>query len=133
MKKVLFLCLTLFVLGLTITACSKDDDNTSIEGKWVFSQEGFAIGNQEVLEAYEHTVGCEKDYWEFKTGSVLVDGSFYDDGNGCESEIYLETYVKSGNDLLLSLDGESIAATIMTLNSSTLKFKVTFIEDGQSI
>lgn len=133
MKKALILCLTLLFIGSTTISCSRDDENTSIEGKWEFFQEGFSIGNQEALEPYSHTAGCEKDYWEFKTAGVLVDGSFFDNGNGCETDVFLGTYAKSDNNLLLSLGGESIVATIMTLNSSTLKIKVTLLEDGEPI
>ena len=133
MKKVLFLCLGLLAISLTITGCSKDDENTSIEGKWIFSEQGFANGDQESLEPYENTEGCEKDYWEFKTGGILKDESFYNDGDGCESEVVLGTYTKSDNNLLISLDGDSDVATIMILNSSTLKIKVTLIDNGQAI
>lgn len=132
MKRILILCLGLLTIGLTTTSCS-DDENTSIVGKWVFHETGLLINGQESLEPYEHTAGCDKDYWEFKSGSVLEDVSYYNDGNGCETDIILGTYTQSDSNLLISLDGESEVATILTLNSSTLKIKVTLLNNGQSI
>lgn len=132
MKRILILCLGLLTIGLTSTSCS-DDENTSIEGKWVFDQTGLLINGQESLEPYEHEVGCEKDYWEFKSGGILNDGSYYNDGTNCETEIVTGTYAQSDSNLLISLDGESDVATIITLNSSTLKLKVTLIDNGQPI
>ena len=133
MKKVLFLCLGLLAIGLTTTGCSNDDENASIEGKWFFSQTGLSVGGQEALDPYVHTEGCEKDYWEFNTGGVLKEVSFNKDGSTCESDIVLGTYTKSDNNLLVSLNGQSNVYTIMTLNSSTLKIKVTLIDNGQPI
>ncbi len=132
MKKISIFFIALLSLGLTTSSCS-DDENTSIVGKWIFSQEGFEIGGQEVLEPYEHTAGCNKDYVEFTSEGIVKNENYFNEGAGCESDLSMGTYLKSDNSLTLTIGGETVNATIITLNSSTLKIKVTVVEGAETV
>ena len=133
MKKISIFFIALLSLGLTTSSCS-DDENTSIVGKWIFSQEGFAVeGGQEVLVPYQHTSGCNQDYVEFTAEGVVKNENYFNEGAGCESDLSMGTYLKSDNNLTLTIDGETVNATIITLNSSTLKIKVTVVEGAETV
>lgn len=50
MKKITILFLSVLTLGLSVSSCSKDDDeNTSIVGKWELIKQGTIISGQEAL------------------------------------------------------------------------------------
>ena len=134
MKKLVILFLSVLSSGLLLTSCSDDDgDEASINGKWEFYQTGFAFGGQEELELYEHAAGCEKDYLEFLGGGVLNDVSYFNNGESCEEFSDQGTWSKSGNTLTVTYDGESFTATIVTLDSTTLKISITEDFEGTPI
>lgn len=125
MKKLVILFLCVLTSGLLLTSCSDDDgDSTSINGKWEIYQTGFAFGGQEELELYEHADGCNKDYSEFLSGGVLNDVTHFNNGEGCEEFSDQGSWSKNGNTLNVDYEGESFVATIVTLNSTTLKISI---------
>jgi len=126
------LLLALFATAAIFSSCGSDDDSgstsASIVGKWAYSKTGFSVGGQEQLENYTHTTGCNKDYIQF-----LSDGKFYDVEypTGCRPDtISSGTYVKNGNTVTFTEDGESDAVTVQKLTNSELKFASSYTEQG---
>lgn len=122
MKKFKQLVLLFLVATVTLVSCDKDDDNeASIEGSWEFSQESNDAG---VLEAYEHTAGCNKDYIQILAGGAFK--SFVYETYGtvvCEESIYTAIWSRSGNNLTVTNSGESSTIEILELTNTTLKVK----------
>jgi hypothetical protein len=118
MKKIILLAVA-FVSFATITSCSNDDDQASLQGKWEYLKEGTANSSgQEDLVDYQHQAGCSKDY-SIITASSIVDHSFF--GSTCEEEIFSTPYTRNGNTISITVEGETFTAEIKTLDSSTLK------------
>lgn len=134
MKKVLYLFLAVTFVGFSTISCSSDDDkggSSSIIGSWEFYQEGFSIGDQElVLEDYEHTEGCSKDYIEFKSNGTATD--FYFEESNCEQNTDSASYVVSGNNITVTYQDEGEDETIsgkyeIRNNVLTLKISETYM------
>ncbi len=129
--KKLFLFIPLLVLSLY--SCSKDDDsnlitNSPLEGKWQFTKEGTITNNREVLNNYQHTTGCTKDYIELLTGNIVKDHYF--DNPDCQETIDTGNWSRNNNSLVLTYSGEStVSAQILELNQTTLK--VSFFISGE--
>lgn len=134
MKKLLILFLSVVGSGVLLTSCSDDDgDSGSIVGKWEFYQEGLSVGGVEELDLYEHTPGCEKDFVELFSGGNYQDVFYYNNGEGCTEDTSTGTWSRSGNSLTITSGGETNTATIVTLNSSTLKVSITEEFEGLPI
>ena len=120
-----------------ILSCS-DDDNSSdnlLTGTWEFRLMGTSIDGNEILEAYEHASGCSKDEISFLPRGVYRKKSFQNEGSGCELFQENGTWSLSDNQLVL-IHGdivELINAEIITLNTSTLKFKFSEYDEGEDI
>jgi hypothetical protein len=131
MKNTLKFASIFLLVALSLISCSKDDDGPStsgnIVGKWEFFKEGEIINGNEILTNYEHQAGCTKDNVEFKTDGSFVDSYYYEE---CELETSIGTYTKSGNTLTTD-DGFDV--TIVELNSTTLKVKATYDDEGETI
>ena len=117
MKKILLLTVA-FISLVTVTSCSKDDENASLQGKWEYSKEGIASGGQEVLEDYSHQSGCAKDY-SMITATTIMDHVF--NGTACTEEIANTPYTRNGNTITITYGGETFTAVIKSLTSTTLK------------
>ena len=124
--KKLFIISTVLIFGLS--SCSKDDPApvyipAAIEGKWQFTKEGEIIGSQEVLEDYQHTSGCTKDYTEILAGNIIKDHYF--DNPNCRETIDNGTWNRNNNSLVLSYpDQPNTVGEILELTNTTLKVKV---------
>lgn len=126
MKKLVILFLSVLSSGLLLTSCSDDDgDGASIEGKWEFYEEGTSFMGAELLEPYEHTPGCEKDFIELFSGGNYQDVIHYNDGEGCLEDSSTGTWSRSGNTVTITSGGEANTVTILTLNDTTLKVSIT--------
>jgi len=125
MKKLILLFVACVSLT-SITSCSSDDDNSSasLEGKWEYSKEGFASNGQEILTDYDHATGCNKDFIQI-TATTVSDHEFFNNGDGCEEDIFTVAYSRSGNTLTIGTGVDASVAQIVTLNGSTLKVKYT--------
>jgi len=119
--------------GFGAISCSSDDDkgSSSIIGKWEITKTGFLLNGNEILEDYEHQEGCSKDFTEFTNDGKMYDYSYFNYGNGCEEDVYESNYSLSGNTLNIIGEEEDVQATILTLNSSTLKVRVTFEDEDE--
>ncbi len=127
MKKIVILLVSIISIGLVALSCNKDDDgNASIEGKWIFSKEGYT---GDMLTDYEHTAGCNKDYLVVTSGGQISFFSYEKVSSACSESIDTGTWVKNGNTISISFGGVVvIEAEIINLTNSELKIRDT--EDG---
>lgn len=127
MKKIIVLFVSIITIGLTSVSCNKDDDNNvSIEGKWVLSKEG---ETESTLTDYEHTLGCDKDYMVIAAGGQIIFYSYDNESGTCSENIETGTWIKNGNIVSISFGGIVVLETeIINLTNTELKTKDT--EDG---
>ena len=122
--------LALVVLSLSLYSCSSSTDEpapmapeVSIIGNWQYTQDGSIANNVEVLTNYVHASGCAKDYGQFLANNVFKD-VYYQNPN-CNMTVDPGTWSKTNNTLVVTIPNQSttVTATILTLTSTTLKFK----------
>lgn len=134
MFKLKNLSLVAIALTLGLSSCSKDNDATpettvQIEGKWQFTKEGHITNNQEILNEYQHTSGCTKDYTEILAGNVVKDHYF--DNPNCQETIDTGVWNKNNNALtFVYQNGNTVNGEIMELTNTTLKVK--FVLSGNT-
>lgn len=137
MKKRILLFVSIVSLSLTFNSCSKDDDSSSstsgtIVGEWEFLKEGVIESGVELLDPYQHTSGCTKDYIEFKSNGIAEDYSYEKPAGSCIEYVDSATWTKEGNALSVNYGGgDFFDGEILTLNSTTLKIR--FTDDGGTI
>jgi hypothetical protein len=133
MKKLSILFVALLAATVSLTSCSKDDDNaeTSIVGKWNSAKEGVITNGVELLTDYVHEAGCSKDYVEFKADKSFNDVSF-DSSNPampCMQTTATGTFTRSGSQVTQTAIFMGITysatATILNLTGTDLKVKYT--------
>lgn len=122
-KSFLFVCLVASVM----LSCSKEDtaSDNLLKGNWEFRAIGSLVNGNEILDSYEHALGCSKDEISFLPAGVYQKRSFQNQGIGCEVMQESGSWNLSGNQLVFIHDDitELVNAEIITLNNSTLKFK----------
>ena len=120
----------LFVLalsaGMFVTSCSNDDNEgetiVPIQGKYNLSKTGTIVNGQEVLvDAPQNQSGCPGDYLELKLSNAAVIGDY--DGSNCALTETTDTYVRSHNDLTITVGNVSSTSDIMNLTNKELKIK----------
>ena len=132
MKKISIILATITVLAFS--SCSNDDNSNnmgSVVGKWEYTQTGYLINGAEVLETYNHTTGCEKDYIEFKSSGTFDDVWYSNGGSGCTSDDDSGTWTQNGATITTTYsDQDSSVGEILTLNSTTLKVRFVDTSEG---
>lgn len=123
-RKILFV-LALSV-GMFVTSCSNDDNEgetiVPIQGKYNLSKTGTIVNGQEVLvDAPQNQSGCPGDYLELKLSNAAVIGDY--DGSNCALTETTGTYVRSHNDLTITVGNVSSTSDIMNLTNKELKIK----------
>ena len=122
----------LFVLALSLgmfaTSCSNDDNEgetiVPLQGKYNLSKTGTIVDGQEVLvDAPENQEGCtaNRDYLELKLSNAAVIGDY--SGENCALVETTGTYVRSHNDLTITIGNASSTSDIMNLTNKELKIK----------
>ncbi|SHH42823.1 Lipocalin-like domain-containing protein [Flavobacterium defluvii] len=120
----------LFVLALSLgmfaTSCSNDDNEGEtiipLAGKYNLSQTGTIVNGQEVLvDAPQNQSGCSRDYLELKLSNAAVIGDY--NGESCALTQTEGTYVRSHNDLTITIGNTSSVSDIMNLTNKELKLK----------
>ncbi|KUJ61396.1 hypothetical protein AR687_13240 [Flavobacteriaceae bacterium CRH] len=120
----------LFVLALSLgmfaTSCSSDDNEgetiVPIQGKYNLSQQGAIVNGSEVLtDAPGNASGCTRDYLDLRLSNTAVIGDY--DGSECALTETTGTYVRSHNDLTITVGGASTTSDIMNLTNKELKIK----------
>jgi hypothetical protein len=120
---VFFLILT----TLFVVSCSDDKNGKEelLHGTWEFALEGTMIDGNENLEPYQHEEGCFKDVILFKPNKQINHLTYFNNGTDCILSEANGNWSLS-NDILVISHGditEIIPAEILTLNSTTLKYK----------
>ncbi len=120
----------LFVLALSIgmfaTSCSNDDNDgetiVPIQGKYNLRQTGTIIDGKEVLiDAPQNQAGCPGDYLDLRVSNAAVMGDY--NGSDCALTETTGTYVRSHNDLTITVGNVSSTSDIMNLTNKELKIK----------
>ncbi|ABQ07842.1 MULTISPECIES: lipocalin family protein [Flavobacterium] len=120
----------LFVLALSVgmfaTSCSNDDNEgetiVPIQGKYNLRQTGTIINGQEVLvDAPQNQSGCPGDYLDLRLSNTAVMGDY--NGSDCALTETTGTYVRSHNDLTITVGNVSSTSDIMNLTNKELKIK----------
>lgn len=117
MKSLKILIATVIVSALTLTSCSKDDDNvqvaTTIVGKWNFAKEvtqtniGTAQGPELVVDYTGDVTGCNRNYLEFTAAMVARKVVFFKNAqNNCEESTNTGSFTKTGADIVINLPGD---------------------------
>lgn len=123
-RKILFVLA--LSLGMFATSCSSDDNEgetiVPIQGKYNLRQTGTIVNGQEVLvDAPQNQAGCPGDYLELRLSNTAVMGDY--DGTECALTETTGTYVRSHNDLTLTVGNVSSTSDIMNLTNKELKIK----------
>lgn len=127
MKTRNFLYVVALSFGLfAATSCSSDDNEgetiVPIQGKYELSKQGFVVnGEEQLVDPIENESGCSKDYLELKLSNVAVIGDY--SGDDCEKTETTGTYVRSHNDLTITVGNISSVSDIMNLTNKELKLK----------
>lgn len=120
----------LFVLALSLgmfaTSCSSDDNEgetiVPIQGKYNLSKTGTIVSGEEVLvDAPQNASGCNRDYLDLRLSNTAVIGDY--DGANCALVETTGTYVRSHNDLTITVGNTSSTSDIMNLTNKELKIK----------
>lgn len=122
----------LYVLTLSFglfatTSCSNEDNEgetiVPIQGKYELSQIGGvdANGNEVLTDVPANGIGCNsKDYLELKLSNVAVIGDY---NANCDLTQTTGTYVRSHNDLTITVGTTATTSDIMNLTNKELKLK----------
>lgn len=118
--------LGLLSIGFFATSCSSDDNDgetiVPLQGKYNLRQTGTIIDGKEVLiDAPENESGCSLDYLDLRLSNAAVYGDY--DGSDCALVETTGTYVRSHNDLTLTIGGVTTTSDIMNLTNKELKIK----------
>lgn len=117
--------LGLLSIGFFATSCSNDDNDGEtiipLQGKYNLRQTGTIQNGQEVLvDAAANQPGCSMDYLDLRLSNAAVYGDY---GAGCALTESTGTYVRSHNDLTITINGVTTTSDIMNLTNKELKIK----------
>ena len=125
MKKVSILLLS--GLALSLGSCGSDDNgnptgtDASIVGKWTYSKVG--TGNL-LIDYPDHEEGCAKDYVELTADGLYNDVDYDSFDSPCEVFTDSGTYLKEGNTLSVTYDGNVVdTVDILLLTETELKIQ----------
>ena len=122
MKKSILLFVA--VLATAFSSCSKDDNpsnEATLLGKWQPVKSGVVMSGQELVQDFEHTLGCDKNYLEIATTTFTQHDFDKNMSNQCEEDIVAYSYSRSGNTITVLEDGELLTLQIAQLDATTLK------------
>ena len=122
MKKSILLFVA--VLATAFSSCSKDDNpsnEASLLGKWQPVKQGVVMSGQELVQDFQHTLGCDKNYVEF-TNTMFTQHDFDKNmSDQCEEDIAAYSYSRTGNTISVLEEGELLTLQIAQLDATTLK------------
>ncbi|RZJ51634.1 MAG: hypothetical protein EOO44_14335 [Flavobacterium sp.] len=127
MKNRNFLYVLALSLGMFATSCSNDDNEGEtiipLEGTYNLSKTGTADsnGNETLIDAPQNQAGCSRDYLELRVSNKAVIGDY--NGTSCALTTTEGTYVRSHNDLTVTVGALSTTSDIMNLTNKELKLK----------
>ncbi|AWK07084.1 hypothetical protein HYN56_23770 [Flavobacterium crocinum] len=127
MKTTRLLLVSALSLGLFAASCSSDDNEgetiVPIQGKYNLRQTGTinADGQEVLIDALANQAGCSLDYLDLRLSNAAVYGDY--SGSNCSLVETTGTYVRSHNDLTLTIGGVTTTSDIMNLTNKELKIK----------
>ncbi|MFD2940685.1 lipocalin-like domain-containing protein [Flavobacterium notoginsengisoli] len=127
MKTTRLLLVSALSLGLFAASCSSDDNEGEtiipLQGKYNLRQTGTIgpDGKEVLVDATANQSGCSVDYLELKLSNAAVYGDY--NGSNCALVETTGTYVRSHNDLTLTIGGVTTTSDIMNLTNKELKIK----------
>lgn len=138
MKNIKILLATAIIAAFTLTSCSKDDNNNgpvtngSITEKWNPIKTIITTNGLDTTQSYGDNVAtCDKNFLEFTatTANFVV---YYKNSTGaCQQDApNTATYVKSGNNLVITGGKYNGSYTITTLSGSELIVKSVGTQSG---
>jgi hypothetical protein len=133
MKRIFLLFVSVALVGTSLISCSSDDNGGSsgdLVGKWYPEKSVYTFMGQNMDEPHEHLCPSKKDYVEFKSNGTFLAVDHEEDCQAYEDE---GTWVKNGNELTITGDGETGTVTIVSLTSSKLVVKTTMNEGGMNM
>ena len=136
MKKIALFFASAIFAGLGLTSCTSDDDSqndgSSIIGKWNFSTEKYFVNGTLIYDSPypENETGCSPDYLSFSDNGSLAQGEY--SGSDCFLEEYTDTYVRSGNTITVTDDGDAATIEIISVSAAQLVLKNTYIYEGDT-
>ncbi|PWB27013.1 lipocalin family protein [Flavobacterium sp. HTF] len=113
-------------LGIFATSCSNDDNEgetiVPLEGTYNLSKTGTqnSDGTENLIDAPQNQSGCSRDYLELRVSNKAVIGDY---GANCALTKTEGTYVRSHNDLTITVGNLSTTSDIMNLTNKELKIK----------
>ncbi|WP_281232386.1 lipocalin family protein [Flavobacterium gelatinilyticum] len=124
--KIKAILLGMLSIGFLATSCSSDDNEgetiVPLQGKYNLSQTGSIVDGKEVLiDAVQNEEGCSRDYLELRLSNAAVIGDY--SGDNCALVETTGTYVRSHNDLTITIGAISTTSDIMNLTNKELKLK----------
>ncbi len=112
------------VIGLIVTSCNKDDDNTpNVVGKWNISKQGIFTNSVESLTDYPHEANCGKDYMQLNADATMIDGEFTSITTPCQELKVSGTYTLKDNKLSLNNDGGTRNYDVILQTDTELKIR----------
>ncbi len=127
MKTTRLLLVSALSLGLFAASCSSDDNEgetiVPLQGKYNLRQTGTigADGKEVLIDAPANQSGCSVDYLDLRLSNAAVYGDY--NGSDCALVETTGTYVRSHNDLTLTIGGVTTTSDIMNLTNKELKIK----------
>ncbi|MCR4032405.1 MULTISPECIES: lipocalin family protein [Flavobacterium] len=124
-RKLLFV--SALSLGLFAASCSSDDNEGEtiipIQGKYNLSKTGTVStdGTEVLVDAPQNAPGCSRDYLDLRLSNAAVIGDY--NGSDCALVETTGTYVRSHNDLTITIGNVSSTSDIMNLTNKELKLK----------
>ncbi len=129
MKKIALVVALL--VGLTVTSCSKDDDNTpNVVGKWNINKQGIFTNSVESLADYVHEENCNKDYMQLNADGTMIDGEYSSESSQCQELKVFGTYTLKDSKLSLNNDGGTRNFDVIVQTDSELKIRAS---NGETI
>ncbi|TDD98752.1 lipocalin family protein [Flavobacterium cellulosilyticum] len=137
MKKIKLLFVTVLVLSVFFSSCTKDEgpvDMALVIGKWNFNKTSFTQGVITTAESeYSgNEAGCSKDYIEIKSGGVAKAGDYT---SGCVLSQQEGTWVANGNSLKVTVTGSSLGGDfqVVSVTNTEMVLKITTVQSGITI
>ncbi|MDQ6527984.1 lipocalin family protein [Flavobacterium sp. LHD-85] len=131
MKKLSIFFVSVLALGLSV-ACSSDDDNASIEGKWEAYQDGTIVNGKETLAPITSEGGCSKGFLEIQAGGKVIDHYSSYSNSKCEDHTDNGTWTRTDNKITFQYgDDSQDTGEILVLDKNTLKIKYTYTYNNE--
>jgi hypothetical protein len=138
MKKISIFFVSILILGMIFTSCTKDDsgpvDMNLIEGKWNFNKSTATSSGITIpysTSYFKNEDGCTKDYIEILSAGIVKYGDY---SLNCVFDGRDGTWTQSGNTITIVVTGSSFNGTfnVASLSANELILKIDGTYAGKS-